>query len=468
MKTSRFNLVHGARTRIAGGLLVATAIWCGAGAPLGAEIGKPDLSPDEFIRRVTASYGILPDREPPLTEGEIVILEQLAPMIKATPQLVVTALTTMQLDGRPMSATFEQVLGNLYATEGAWDKAEEAYRRAIQKFPDFQRAWNSLGSMKMEQEDYPEAAKALARSVELGASDAQTYGSLGYSLMQLEQFAAAEVAYDMALLRDPANIRWFDGNARILSEAGRHEETIAAVDELLKLNPTDKEYWHLQANAYLALEDLTATARNLEIARQVGGIDASSLYLLGNIYLKRDMSRLAFTAYLEAMELSPATAPAVVLGAGRTLISRQRFDLAARLLDAVVDQMDDWPAEEQVKRRLLTGQLAEHGLDLTKARHEYEKALEYSPLHPEALFRLARVLAESKDVARAEFYLDKIKGDATYEYAAQLYLSRLRIEDGRYAESLEPLRKAMRLRPSGEAENLYNRIRVALDNRDRE
>lgn len=437
MKTPPDNFVNCARKRMMGGLVVATLCWWGTGTPLRAEMGKPELSPDEFIRRVTASYGILPDREPPLTEGEIVILEQLAPMIKSTPQLVVTALTTMQVDGRPMSASFEQVLGNIYATERVWDKAEEAYRRAIQKFPDFQRAWNSLGSMKMEQEDYAEAAKALARSVELGAADAQTFGSLGYSLMQLGQFSAAEVAYNMALLRDPANIRWLEGKARILSEAGRHEETIAAVNELLKLNPTDKEYWHLQANAYLALKDLTATARNLEIARQVGGIDASSLYLLGNIYLKRDMSRLAFTAYLEAMELSPATAPAVVLGAGRTLISRKRFDLAERLLAAAADRVDDWPAAEQIKRRLLNGQLAEHAEDWALAQQEYEKALEYSPLHSEALFRLAKVLAEGKDVARAEYYLDKIRGDATYEYAAQLYLSRLRIEDGRYTESLE-------------------------------
>jgi tetratricopeptide (TPR) repeat protein len=463
MNSPLFDCLRPERTPTAGGLGLMM-IWLSLTSPLLAEMGKPDLSQEEFIRRVTGSYGILPDREPPLTEGEIVILEQLAPMIQATPQLVVTALITMQLDGRPMSATFEQVLGNLYATEGAWDKAEEAYRRAIAKFPEFQRAWNSLGSMKMEQEDYKEAAKALARSVELGAADAQTYGSLGYSLMQLGQLSAAEVAYDMALLRDPANISWLEGKTRILSEAGRHEETIAAVNELLKLNPTDKEYWYLHANAYLALDDLTTTARSLEIAREVGGIDASSLYLLGNIYLKQDMSRLAFTAYLEAMELSPATAPAVVLGAGRTLVARKRFDLAARLLDAVSDQMDAWPSAEQVKRRLLMGQLAENDQDLVQARHEYEKALEYSPLHSEVLFRLARALAESKEVARAEYYLDKIKDDVTYEYAAQLFLSRLRIEDGRYTESLDSLRKAMRLRPSSEAENLYNRIRVALDN----
>jgi len=426
------------------------------------DMGSPDMSDEEFFRRVTGQYGLLPDREPPLTEGEFALLERLAPMIQNSPQMVISALTNVLVDGLPLSATFDQMLAGVYVAAEEWTQAEEAYRRAINKFPSFQRAWNGLGSMHMRLGLHAEAIKSLSQSIELGASDAQTFGLLGYALLQEGKFIAAETAYDTALLREPDNIRWLEGKVRIIAESGRHAEAIAAVSELQKQNPTNPEYWRLQANAYLALEDLSGTARSLEIARLLGPSNADALYLLGSVYMRQDLPTLAFDAYLAAMELEPAASPGLILAVARTLLARHRYALAERLMEAAAERIVSWPAVNLVDRHLVLGQLAVQRGDLVAARGEYEKLLEFKPLHPEALFRIARVLIDLKESERAEYYLVKVRGDVAYEYAAQLYLARLRIEAEHYEEALAPLREAMRLRPGSEAENLFNRVRAAI------
>lgn len=441
-------------------ILTLTITTSSSGA---TELGRPDLSETEFERRMTARYGVLSGREPELGEGEIVLLERLAPMIQQNPEMVVSALTTLQLDGRPISPAFDQVLGNIYFGERAWDQAEEAYERAIAGFPDFQRAWNSLGALKMEQEEFAEAATALSKSIELGASDAHTYGLLGYALLQRQQYTAAEIAYDMALLREPDNIRWLEGKVRIISEAGRNAEAIAGATELLQHDPGNAQYWRLQANAYLALNDLTHTTRNLEIIRLLGDLDGDGLYLLGNLYLKQNMPSLAFNAYLAAMELEPASSPDLVIGVARTLLARKQFDLVSRLWDAAATQMDSWPKASQMERHLLQGQLAEHRKAWDQAISEYDKALNISPLQQESLFRLGRILHQQGQSARAQITLEKVKGELTYEYAAKLYLARLHIENERFEAALDPLRQAIRLRPGAEADNLYNQLRAALN-----
>lgn len=426
------------------------------------ELGRPDLSSETFRQRVTGSLGVLPDREPMLNEGEIAVLERLAPMIQKTPDLVITALENMSLDGRPVSATFDQMLGSIYADAGQYEKAEEAYLRAISKFPDFRRAWNSLGSLLMEADRYAEAIPALSRSVELGAADAHTYGLLGYALLQEEQYLAAETAYNMALLREPSNLRWLEGKVRIVAESGRHEQAVAAIDELLRRDPNRAAYWRLQSNAYLALEDFPHAARDLEIARLVGDVNADTLYLLGGLYMKQGLPNLAFNAYLEAMELQPAVTPGVVIGASRALIAKERFDLASKLVDAGGKELEKWPDVALLERELILGQLAEQEEQLEEARAAYERALAIDPISDEGLYRLGKLLVRLEQPAEAEQVFGRIAGNPDFEFAAQLQVARLRIEANRLESALKPLRRAVLLRPGSEAETLYNRVVIAV------
>jgi tetratricopeptide (TPR) repeat protein len=427
-----------------------------------AELGKPDLQSAEFAKRFTASYGVLSAREPQISDLELAVLEKLAPMITESPARAQSALESMLADGKPVSAAFNHVLGNLYFGQRDWGRAEAQYREAIRKFPDFQRAWNSLGSLKMETDDYHAAAEALARSIELGANDAQTYGMLGYALLQSREYAAAEVAYNLALLRDPSGVRWLEGRARILAESGRHAETLAATDELLRHDPQNFEYWRLQANAHLGLNHTMETARSLEIARTLGPLDGNALFLLGGIYLREGMADHALDAYLAAIKLEPKTAPAMLLRVANSLLGQEQFDLGRRLL-ATLTPDDAWTPRDRVLREMLNARVALHDGNVEAATAAFERALELDPINAECLYRVAVLYAEHGQAAKARYYLDKIKNDPNYEYGAQLYLAKMLVGENRYTEAMTCLRNAYRLKPGPEVEDLYNRVRVASE-----
>ena len=189
-------------------------------------------------------------------------------------------------DGTPVSAAFNHALGNIYYEAGEFLNAEIEYLASLDKYESFQRAWNGLGLTRFRQDDFDGALKALGKSIELGANDASTYGILGYCHLNKGNLKSAEVAYDLAILSDPSNTEWTEGLAQIYMETERFQEARRVFEQLSREYPEDEEYWLLQANVWLSMDEPLKTARCLEIARRIGKIDAEAMFLLGNIYLK--------------------------------------------------------------------------------------------------------------------------------------------------------------------------------------
>ncbi len=426
----------------------------------GAELGRPNLRDEEFIKRVSGAYGVLSEREPQINTLESALLVKIAAMMQENLEHARGMVESLLADGKPLNPVFNQLLGNIYLAERDWPRAESQFREAIRKFPDFQRAWSGLGTLQMEINRFQEAADALARSVELGASDAQTYGMLGYALLQRRQLAAAEAAYDLALLRAPGSIQWLEGKTRILAEQGRHAEVVSATDELLEKDPGNVEYWRLQANAHLALGHPLETIRCLEIARNVGTLDAGALHLLGGSYLNEGLPDRALDAYLAALRLEPRTAPPRLLQVAQTLLGQDQFDLARRLL-ATLPAEAAWSERQRVFLDILRARIGLHDGEAGAALALLEGALARDPLNAECLYRVAMIHAEHGRPEEARVYLEKVRDNPTYEYGALLALARLLIDQNQLQEALTSIRGAYRLKPSAEVEDLYSRVRVA-------
>jgi hypothetical protein len=80
--------------------------------------------------------------------------------------------------------------------------------RRSQKKPKFRRAWNNLGLLQVRQRRLPRGGIVeLARVLELGGGNAFTYGLLGVAHGNNDDHLAAESAYRMASLLDPADRR---------------------------------------------------------------------------------------------------------------------------------------------------------------------------------------------------------------------------------------------------------------------
>ena len=94
---------------------------------------------------------------------------------------------------------------------------------------------------------------------------------------------------------------------------------------------------------------------------------------------------------------------------------------------------------------------------------EEKGVIELDPVNPEALYRVAVLHADGGRPEKARYFLDRIRGNANYEYGAQLFLAKMLVGENRFQEALTCLRNAYRLKPSAEIETLYNRVRVAAE-----
>ena len=65
------------------------------------------------------------------------------------------------------------------------------------------------------------AVKALVKSIELGDTSPDTYGTAAYSHLRVGNLMAAELAYNAAVMLEPNNIEWIEGKAQAMISGKR-------------------------------------------------------------------------------------------------------------------------------------------------------------------------------------------------------------------------------------------------------
>ena len=284
----------------------------------------------EFVNSFTASYGVLSGYEPEISDPEKEVLRGLLQTIKSNPRAAINALEPQI---RPnTSAAFEFILANLYFQQGNLDKAAQYYRNCVRKYPNFRRAHKNLGLVLVQAGKIQEARPAISKALELGDVDGRSYGLLGYSYLTDQLYYPAEVAYRQAILMQPQVRDWKLGLARCLVETQDYQGAIALFDTLIKEAPDNTDFWLLQANAYIGMDDTMAASKNLEVVRRMGAAQVASLTMLGDIYMNNNFPGLALSAYLDALEKSANQNSSALMRAAKLLTQTGNHDEASQLI----------------------------------------------------------------------------------------------------------------------------------------
>jgi len=257
------------------------ACWLLTGTHVGGQMGKPEVDQLRSNRYQETDFAIGSGYEPELNSVELSMLEKIDLVSQSNLEHSAVMLEELVSGEIPTSPAFNHALGNVFVRLHRYREASAQFEIAVKRFRNFRRAWNDLGSLRFLTDDYKEAVDALSRSIELGASYSSTYGMMGYCYLQLGSYAAAEAAYNLALVRDADNIDWLEGKAQVLIEMEKYSEAGAHLRELIQRDPENVQYWLLQANNKLRMEEHLAAARCLEIARRIDDIDSDALFLLG-------------------------------------------------------------------------------------------------------------------------------------------------------------------------------------------
>ena len=410
---------------------------------LGADAGQPDVDPYQIINE---SMNFRKEREPDMTAAEYALYERISSMVETNPTFALQLLETMLGDDQEDSAAFDLALGNLYFAEERIDDALVRYRSAVEKYPEFLRAWTNIGMIHYQRENWPEAAKAFAKAVNLGDRDAQTFGLLAFAMRMTGNTLGAEMAFQQAMTANPEDTNWIGGLLELYFINGRHQQSESLVRELVRLEPGKAENWMLYASLLVELKRPLQAATQLEIARQLGAVNKDSLGLLGDLYVGLGLIPEAISAYQAIPGDADNLAAARLLAYARAMISDGKLEIAHDILAKVPATEPDW--EIARPRLFATAELAVAEQDWTTAQEAYEGIIQTEPLNPFALLGLGSALAEAGDTARAEFTFEHALQVPEAEARACLELANIALVDRRFHRAIEMLNRADRLEPS--------------------
>ncbi len=350
--------------------------------------------------------------------------------------------------GDKANALYDFMLANILFQQEKIDQAAGIYQIAVEKYPKFRRAWRNLGLIYVRMNEFEKALPALTRVIELGGSDSLTYGLLGFAYSSVENHLSAESSFRMAVLLDPATIDWKMGLARSLFKQERYAEAVSLCDSLISGNPDRADFWLLQANAYIGLNQPLKAAENYELVDRIGKSTIDSLNMLGDVYINEGLYEMAVDAYIRAMGKGTQYKIERAIRAAKALTARGEIKETRKLIDSIKALHGGQLSTEDNKDLLkLRARLAvAEGSGGEEAR-VLEEIVGLDPLDGEALILLGQHSNRNGDTERAVFYYERAANIEKYEADARVRHAQLLVGMGKYDEALPLLRKAQQLKP---------------------
>lgn len=178
--------------------------------------------------------------------------------------------------------------------------AVERYRSIIRLAPHLAAAYNNLGGLYFDQQDYAHAAEVLKRGLELNPNMPTAAAILGMSYVQLGEDDKAEPLLRKALKANPKDDKVEMMLSRMLINDKKPEEAARHLNDYLARNPKDQQAWYLLGKTYLRLSE--------ESLKKINEIDPDSVVaheIAGEIDESMHNYDLALVEYKKAVEMAP-------------------------------------------------------------------------------------------------------------------------------------------------------------------
>jgi len=419
---------------------------------------------ETFRRRFMGSYGMNADVEPSVTVLERELMEKVMALMGEDDGLHRAQRLLRQQRDAERNALFDFTLGNIHFQKDELDQAAAAYRNAVLKFPSYQRAHKNLGLVLVRTGAFDEAVEPLTRALELGAHDGLTFGLCGYAHLMNGEFTSAETAYRQAIMLQPDTDDWKLGLARCLFKQRLFAAAATLCRDLIERNAERADFWLLEANAYLGMQEPLRAAANYEYLAARDMASAQALNTLGDIYVNEGLTDLAAGAYLRALSADTEAAPERYLRNGDVLAARGAPAEAARLSAAVRKKFGETLGTEARKRLLkLDARIAAaQGKAVAEQIALLEEIIALDPLDGEALILLGRHYASTDNVEKAAYMFECAARLEKFEAEACLRHAQCLVRHERYEEAAQLLKRSVEVRPREDVRRYLEQVeRVA-------
>ena len=407
------------------------------------ELKENTWSNPEFVNWFTGSYAFDGQVNPRINSDEKALFKEIAPMMQRNPEAAIGAIEDYIAEGEgEYSPALDYTLGSLHLQTGSPAEAARMYRKAIDRFPTFRRAFQNLGLVRVQAGNHAEAIPVLTKALELGANSGIVWGLLGYSYLNLDKPTQALAAYNQALVFQPESEDWKIGKVNALLDANQLNAALGLLDELIAEDPADTSLWLMQANAFLGEERNMDAAANLEWVARKGSASVESLLLLGDLYLNEGMPSLAVNAYEASMERGEPGADRL-LEIVKNLSLRGSTEPAQAFLGKVRETLgEELSTAQELQALNFEAQLALAAGDREEAAELLERILELDPMNGSALIGLGDYYRNTGETEKAILQYERAVQVEEVRVEALLALGRLHVGKKKYRKALRFLREA--------------------------
>ncbi len=379
--------------------------------------------------------------EPSVTPAEEALLQQAA---AAANDAAAAAGLLAAAETPASSAAIPFAIGAYHLQRQARAEAIEAFRRAVERKPDFQRARLNLAQLLIETGNYGEARTHLTELAG-GASSpgaAQVYRLLGYALLADDQPIAAETAYRQALLHEPDHVETRLGLLQALLRQDRLDAAEPLIRADLRRHPAQGDLWSLLAAIATRRGKPQEALVALECARRLGVADATLQAALAELWLAQGMPDEA-VALSERLPPGAALDGAQTLGVARALLAAGRADDALRILATAPAPPPAADRGLDAQRHILRAAAHVMREAPDAAEQEYRAVLEDDALNAEALLGLGDVQRRRGKPEEARPLFERASRVAGFEARALLALAQLAVERNDYPAAVAALERAL-------------------------
>lgn len=311
------------------------------------------------------------------------------------------------------------------------EEAKKLLIEATQKDPRLLRGHLFLGKIYLKEKEVPKAFAEFNRVIDLGklpvfrdqfkpdidearreigqmggdvvrAQQIQRLVNEGNELFGREDFDHAAEKFNQVLALSPENLSALEklGSIYIREISFNPEKAEAVFEKMIRINP------------------------DLVLPR----------YYLAYLFDKKGEVEKAIQRYQEVIELD-----------------KNKSDLSVRA-KKLLSQLGGTPEKaKEIRRHLETGDELSRANKLPEARAEYEKVLEIAPFQTQALYLLALIDLNQKNVAEAEKNLRKVVAADPDHIDGRLQLALLLGGEGNYEEALKELEAVIEIGKEGKA-----------------
>jgi len=277
----------------------------------------------------------------------------------------------------PRKARPHLYLGLAYHHAGMAEEAKREYRKALEIYPGYDKAYLNLGNVLYSEGRFEDAIARYGKAVALNPMNGIAYRNLGRALMKTGRYGEARERFLRSLEISPAHAETFNNIGLTYYREGDLDEAEKYFRKAADLDPDYHEPHINLGNVFAARGKFGEAEAEYRTALNIRKDDPAAHFNLGNVYYStRDFEKAA-ACYEKALEYEPDNAR-FHKNLGLALSNLGKYEEALGHLERSLETEDDFAV------RLLAGVILKGLGRYEESLRHLSRALRLKPDDPEA------------------------------------------------------------------------------------